>query len=224
MGQVTQTLTWRTEVGDVRPWAFFRKPYHHAIMITQVKKYCMNGDRTSKIHQDGAAPGRKRPTLATGGQTFVSRRTRGPKSNTTEYNKANTQLKIMQWNAEGVIRRKPELEHILKKENIDICCIQDTHLQKDKRFRVRGYQCFRTDREDDKRKGGVLTLIRSSINAYMSNSSTHSAENQTMIIQTTNRNFTIVNYRIHQHLPTNVVLEFTKETIMRYRVKNFGEV
>ena len=26
MGQVTQTLTWRTKVGDVRPWAFFRKP------------------------------------------------------------------------------------------------------------------------------------------------------------------------------------------------------
>ena len=58
-----------------------------------------------------------------------------------------------------IIRKKTELEHILNKENIDICCIQETHLQKDKRFRVRGYQCFRTDREGDKRKGGVLTLI-----------------------------------------------------------------
>ena len=34
------------------------------------------------------------------------------------------QLKIMQWNAEGVIRKKTELEHILKKENNDMCCIQ----------------------------------------------------------------------------------------------------
>ena len=50
----------------------------------------------------------------------MSQRTRGPKSNTTEYNKANTKLKTMQWNAEGVIRKKTE-EHILKKENIDIC-------------------------------------------------------------------------------------------------------
>ena len=75
-------------------------------MITPVKQYCMNGARTSRIHQDGAAPGRRRPTLATGGLTFVSRRTRGLKSNTTEYNNVNTQLKIMQWNAEGVIRRK----------------------------------------------------------------------------------------------------------------------
>ena len=80
-----------------------------------VKKYCKNGARSTRIHQDGAAPGRQRPTLATGGQTCVSRRTRGPKSNSTEYNKANTQFKIMQWNAEGVIRKKTELEHILKK-------------------------------------------------------------------------------------------------------------
>ena len=78
----------------------------------------MNGARTWAIHQDGAAPGRQSPTLSIRCQTCVSRRTRGPKSNTTEYNKANTQLKIMQWNAEGVIRKKAELEHILKKENM----------------------------------------------------------------------------------------------------------
>ena len=106
----------------------------------------------------------------------------GHKSNTTEHNKANTQLKIMQWNAEGVFRKKTELEHILKKENISLCCIQETHLQKDEIFRVRGYQCFRIDREGDIRKGGVLILMRSNINAYMSKSSTDGAENQTMII------------------------------------------
>ena len=75
-------------------------------------------------------------------------------------------------------------------------------MQQNKRFRVRGYQRFRTDREGNKRKGGILTLIRSSINAYMSNSSTYSAENQTMIIQTTNRNLTLVNY----YCPNNVNL------------------
>ena len=83
-------------------------------MITQVNKY------TSRILQDGAAPGWLRPTLPTGGQTFLSRRTRGSKRNTTEYNKANTQPKIMQWNAEGVIREKTELEHILKRHMLHI--------------------------------------------------------------------------------------------------------
>ena len=41
--------------------------------------------------------------------------------------------------------------------------------------------------------GGYNTNTRS-INAYMSNSSTHSVENQTMIIQTTNQNFILLNY------------------------------
>ena len=38
----------------------------------------------------------------------------------------------------------------------------------------------------------------------MSNSSTHSAENQTMIIQTTNRNFTIVNYYCPNNMNLNI--------------------
>ena len=93
-------------------------------------------------------------------------------------------VKNYSMNTEEILRKKTELEHILKKQNIDICCIQETHLQKDKRIRVSGYQCFGTDREGDKRRCGVLTLIRSNINAYMSNSSTEGADNQTIIIQT----------------------------------------
>ena len=49
-------------------------------MITQMKYNCLNGARTSKIHQDGAAPGLNHVTSATGGQTFMSRGTRGHKS------------------------------------------------------------------------------------------------------------------------------------------------
>ena len=79
----------------------------------------------------------------------------------------------MQWNAEGLMRKKTELEHIMNKENIDICCIQETHQQKDKTFKARGYQCFRTDRGGDRRKGGIITLIKSNINAYMSSRTTY---------------------------------------------------
>ena len=82
---------------------------------------------------------------------------------------------------------KTELEHILEKENIYRCCIQETHFQKDPIFRVRGYQCFRTDNESEKRKGVFKMLIRSNVNAYMSNISTDSAQNRHMISHTTNR-------------------------------------
>ena len=114
----------------------------------------MNGARTLKIHQDGAALGLHRTTSTTGCQPLIARCTRGYKRPTTDYNNksSHTTLKEMQWNAEGLMRKKTELEHIMNKENIDICCIQGTHLQKDKTFKVKGYQCFRTDRGGDRRK------------------------------------------------------------------------
>ena len=121
MGQVTQTLTWRTEVGAV-----WRSLENH--IITQVRNYDYTGklilyEWCSHI-EDPPGWSSAGATLATGGQTCASRRTRRLNCNTTEYNKANTQLKIMQWNAERVIRKKTKLEHILKKENIDICYTQ----------------------------------------------------------------------------------------------------
>ena len=72
----------------------------------------------------------------------------------------------------------------MNKDNIDICCIQETNLQKDKTFKVIGYQCFRTDRGGDRRKGGIITLIKSNINAYMSSSSNDGAEQHTVTVNT----------------------------------------
>ena len=51
-----------------------------------------NGALTSRILQDGAAAGRRRSTLDTGGQASVSRGTMGSKSYTTKHNQTNTQL------------------------------------------------------------------------------------------------------------------------------------
>ena len=47
---------------------------------------------------------------------------------------------------------------------MNICCIEETHLQEDKPFKIRGYQVFRSDRKERK-KGGVMTLVRNNINA-----------------------------------------------------------
>ena len=71
---------------------------------------------------------------------------------------------VMHWNAEGVMNKKTELEHILHEKNINVCCIQETHLQCGKAFKVRGCRCFRSDRAD-RRKGGILTLARNNIRA-----------------------------------------------------------
>ena len=70
----------------------------------------------------------------------------------------------MQWNAEGVFNKKNELEHALYDKKVSVYCIQETHLQNKKPFKIRGYQMFRSDRED-RHKGGILTLVRNNINA-----------------------------------------------------------
>ena len=155
----------------------------------------MNGARTLKIHQDGAAPGLHSPTSTTGGEPLIARCTKGYKKPTTEYTNKLSQmtLKVMQWNAEGLMRKKTELEHIMNKENINIYYIQKTHLHKDKTFKARGYQCFRTDRGGDRRKGGNITLIKSNINAYMSSSSNDGAEQHTTTVDTLKRDILLVN-------------------------------
>ena len=54
----------------------------------------------------------------------------------------------MLWNAESIMNKKTELEHILHEKDIDICCIQETHLNSNETFKIQGYQCFRSNRID----------------------------------------------------------------------------
>ena len=71
-------------------------------------------------------------------------------------------LRIVHWNAEGVRQKKLELQQFLKAQKIDVCCIQETHLNNTHRFSIRGYEIHRADRAD-RPKGGVLTLVKTSI-------------------------------------------------------------
>ncbi|PVD27236.1 hypothetical protein C0Q70_12391 [Pomacea canaliculata] len=73
-------------------------------------------------------------------------------------------LNILQWNAEGVYNKKLALTERLHAEKIDVACIQETHLNPNHRFTIRGYQTFRMDREG-RHKGGVLILVKNNIPA-----------------------------------------------------------
>merc|ERR1712237_79967 len=79
------------------------------------------------------------------------------------YPKQVRPLKILQWNAEGISRKKLTLANKLKKDDIDVACIQESHLhphpKHGNRFTVRGYQTFKKDRESGP-KGGVITLVK----------------------------------------------------------------
>ena len=57
----------------------------------------------------------------------------------------------MQWNAEGVYNKKVALAERLQQENIDIACLQETHLKGQQRLNIRGFQVFKHNREGRKK-------------------------------------------------------------------------
>ena len=61
----------------------------------------------------------------------------------------------MQWNAEGLMRKKTELEHRMNKENIAICCMQETHLKK---LRHSGLGDINTSELIEEETGGRVVL------------------------------------------------------------------
>ena len=133
------------------------------------------GARSLDSRQGDREPGpvpQRDPPRATGGNRATSRRERRRErrrkkrreKKTEEKQNLRRKLNILQWNAEGVFKKKLELVERMNKENIDIACIQETHLNPAHRFQVRGYECFRSDRIE-RHKGGVLILVRNSINA-----------------------------------------------------------
>ena len=102
-------------------------------------------------------------------------------------------LNILQWNAEGVQRKKLDLAERMQKENIDIACVQETHLTVNHRFQVRGYETKRFDREE-RHKGGVLFLVRNSIAVHdMKISTNQQAEIHRIDFDLEGNNFRIYN-------------------------------
>ena len=122
----------------------------------------------------GGVPGpvpQKDPPKATGchpvpmrGARLRKRRVNATGQKSPNHSKTIRPLNILQWNAEGVFNKKVPLTERLHKEDVDVACIQETHLNTNHRFSIRGYQTFRLDREG-RHKGGVLILVRNNIAA-----------------------------------------------------------
>jgi len=113
---------------------------------------------------EGAGPlASEGPASATGGSPNLSTRGRQSKSTGRPSNE-KTELIVVHWNAEGVQRKKSELQAFLHSNKVDIACVQETHLNANIRFFIRGYESFRCDRPTG-HKGGVMTLVKHGIPA-----------------------------------------------------------
>lgn len=106
------------------------------------------------------------PPPATGGNSVSSRGARrGEQSlQATGQPKEQKILNILHWNCEGLYNKKRELATLMQSQNIDIACLQETHLNPNMRCTIKGFQCFRKDREN-RPKGGVAIFVKLNIPA-----------------------------------------------------------
>lgn len=72
-------------------------------------------------------------------------------------------LRIITWNANGLIRRQHELEHFLHSEKIDVALISETHLTPRTFVRIRGFNLLSCPHPGNRSRGGVAILLRSHI-------------------------------------------------------------
>jgi hypothetical protein len=68
------------------------------------------------------------------------------------------------WNADGVPCKKIELDHFLAQHGVDVCILNETHLDPGQSFRFANYVCHRTDRST--KCDGTAILVRRGIDHH----------------------------------------------------------
>ena len=74
-------------------------------------------------------------------------------------------LKILQWNANGIMPRLTELKNYLATQHVqpDVICLQETHLTEKTKLKLPSYYVERRDRGGGEKHGGVATLLKSDL-------------------------------------------------------------
>lgn len=101
-----------------------------------------------------------------------------------------TDLRIMAWNANGLLNHQLELQAILDNEKIDVCLISETHFTKQSFVRFRGYKVYQTVHPENAAKGGSAVIIRENILHH------EESKYETEHIQATSVNIKTKNYNI----------------------------
>jgi len=161
---------------------------------TDIRRYGVRPVVRQAVTTPGLPPHRGPPT-STGNTPRSKSEGRMQRPSTSQYCQPETSvapLVFAQWNAEGLRKKKPELQEFLRAKKVDIICIQETHLTDAHRFSVRGYELFRHDRTN-RPKGGIATLVRNNIPAMEVARSTGDTEFLAVKLILDKREITVVN-------------------------------
>lgn len=99
-------------------------------------------------------------------------------------------LRIMCWNANGLMKHQQELQAILDIEKIDVCLISETHFTNQSHIRFKGYKVYQTIHPENTAKGGSAVIIKENILHY------EELEYKTEEIQATTVSITSKNYPV----------------------------
>ncbi len=78
-------------------------------------------------------------------------------------------IKIVTWNANGLLARKAELLHFLSTEKIDVALIIETRLSSRQFTRFAGYRLYTCDHTGEVTHGGLAILIRNNLGHHLLN-------------------------------------------------------
>jgi hypothetical protein len=72
-------------------------------------------------------------------------------------------LRILNWNANGIQNNKKQLQLVLTDQKIDVCFISETHLTNKSYLKIKDYEIYHTPHPDNQAHGGSAVLIRNNI-------------------------------------------------------------
>lgn len=75
-------------------------------------------------------------------------------------------LKIMAWNANGLLRHQNELQAVLSTEKIDVCLISESHFTRESFIKIKGYKVYQALHPDNTARGGSAVIIKETISHY----------------------------------------------------------
>src|SRR5436190_1429594 len=69
-------------------------------------------------------------------------------------------LTFLNWNANGIKEKRETFVAYLARHNVDVACVNETHLVQNEQFKIAGYVIYREDRIAPIRSGGVAIFVK----------------------------------------------------------------
>ena len=75
-------------------------------------------------------------------------------------------IKIVTWNANGLLQHRNELQMFLDIKKIDICLVSETHFTNESYIKLKGYCVYHTIHPSNTARGGSAVIIRKNIQHF----------------------------------------------------------